>query len=295
LTRLFINVKKISENCLSILDTITLCEIKMENTHKEKESVLKALSNSTRREIMRQIVAKSGATYTQMMEILGLDPSLKSGRFNYHLKELVDAGLIYQIEGVYKISELGEKALILIDQVSKESKIDRYGVLYAAISMNPREELGLFKSQFAIGPGFVIVILGIILSLISQTNQILDLIVSASFIIVGSLLLGYALWNLGGFVRRYGLGLSSLLLIDSSWFLIRSPNRGKFILMMLFGMIGIFSSLVFFVLFYTTTISVISLGGFVLLLIMSFSWLLFIIFMMKTTRNIEKLEGVENE
>lgn len=289
------NVKKISENRLSILDVTTLCEIKMIDTHKEKESVLKALSNSTRREIMRQIVAKQGATYTQMMEILGLDPSLKSGRFNYHLKELVDAGLIFQLDGVYKISELGEKALILIDQVSKESKIDRYGVLYAAISMNPREELRLFKSQFAIGPGFVTLMLGIIFNLIPQTNQLLDLIISAGFIITGIILLGYALWNLGGFMRRYGLGLSSLLLIDSSWFLIRSPNRGNFIVMMLFGMIGIFSSLVSFVLSYTATISIISLGGFVLICIMSFSWILFIIFMMKTTRNIEQLEGLENE
>jgi DNA-binding transcriptional ArsR family regulator len=267
----------------------------MEKTHSGKETVLKALSNSTRREIMRQIVGRGGATYTEMMEILGLDPSLKSGKFNYHLKELVDAGLILQVNGIYRITDLGEKALILIDQVSKETKIDRYGVLHAAISMNPREELSLFKSQFGFGPGFVLLMLGIIFSLVSGGIQLLDLIVATVFIIIGISILGWSIWNLGSFMRRYGLGISSLLLLDSSWFLIRSPNRGNYMLMMFFGIIGMFSSLISFVLLYTNTIQFVPLIVISLICIIATSWILFIVLMMRTTHKIEDIEGLQNE
>jgi predicted transcriptional regulator len=60
----------------------------------KSEDVLKALSSSTRRTIMRQISEKGSATYTEIMHVLNLDPSLMSGKFNYHLKELNEAGLI---------------------------------------------------------------------------------------------------------------------------------------------------------------------------------------------------------
>ncbi|MDF1537932.1 MAG: helix-turn-helix domain-containing protein [Candidatus Thorarchaeota archaeon] len=90
----------------------------------ESENVLKALSSSTRRTIMRQVSEKGSATYTEIMHVLGLDPSLMSGKFNYHLKELNEAGLIERVNSDYKITDLGKKALILVDQVAKESKVD---------------------------------------------------------------------------------------------------------------------------------------------------------------------------
>lgn len=42
----------------------------------ESEDVLKALSSSTRRTIMRQISERGSATYTEIMQVLDLDPSV---------------------------------------------------------------------------------------------------------------------------------------------------------------------------------------------------------------------------
>ncbi len=87
-------------------------DTKMEFKQKEREQVLKALSNSTRRVILKQIVTRRGATYTELMELLSLNPDLESGGFNYHLKELTVAGLLERTNGFYRITDLGEKALV---------------------------------------------------------------------------------------------------------------------------------------------------------------------------------------
>ena len=122
----------------------------------ESENVLKVLSSSTRRTIMRQISEKGSATYTEIMNVLNLDPSLMSGTFNYHLKELHESGLVERTNGEYRITDLGKRALILVDQVAKDTKIDQYGVLSAVLSMNSRQELSLFMNQIGMIVGFVL-------------------------------------------------------------------------------------------------------------------------------------------
>jgi len=154
----------------------------------ESENVLKALSSSTRRTIMRQISEKGSATYSEIMRVLDLDPSLMSGKFNYHLKELHEVGLVERINSEYRITDLGKRhlkelhevglverinseyritdlgkrALILVDQVTDDAKVDRYGVLSAVMSMSPRKELELFLSQMGMIVGLLISVLGII-------------------------------------------------------------------------------------------------------------------------------------
>lgn len=266
----------------------------MDSTPRAGETVLKALSNSTRREIMKEIVARGGATYTEMMEVLGLNPSVDSGRFNYHLKELADAGLIRRSNTLYRITDLGKKALILIDQVSRDAKIDRYGVLHAAISMNPREELRLFKGQFGLVIGFFAMVFGVVLGLAASNVGPLEIGLSASLITVSFLILGWSLWTFGSIVGRYKLGLSSLLLLDSDWFLIRSPNRGTFMLMMISGIAGILLAAATFALIDSGVVSLVSPGGFVLVGTEVFLWIAFIGLMMKATRRIELLERMDN-
>ena len=128
----------------------------------ESENVLKALSSSTRRTIMRQISEKGSATYSEIMRVLDLNPSLMSGKFNYHLKELHEVGLVERINSEYRITDLGKRALILVDQVTDDAKVDRYGVLSAVMSMSPRKELELFLSQMGMIVGLLISVLGII-------------------------------------------------------------------------------------------------------------------------------------
>jgi DNA-binding transcriptional ArsR family regulator len=210
----------------------------MNSTREPDEGVLKALSNSTRREIIRLIAKKGRASYTEIMHVLGLDPSLESGTFNYHLKELAEVGLIESVNGEYKITALGKNALILIDQVREEPRVDRYGVLSAALSMTPREELQLFKAQLGSGLGFMITTFSIIAMWITFFLNQLSFVGAFASFALGLGLTVNSVSKLIRLARKYDLGLSVLLFISESWFLLRSPNRGNF---MALGGLAVFS------------------------------------------------------
>jgi DNA-binding transcriptional ArsR family regulator len=274
----------------------------MEFEHIERESVLKALSNSTRRVILKQIVARGGATYTELMALLGLDPDLESGGFNYHLKELTAAGLLERSNGVYRITDLGEKALVLIDQISQDAKFDRYGVLYAAIAMNPKQELTLFTGQFGIPFGSIALLYGVLLGVISTFGRgenpfrgPLMIGVCSFLIVLGFFCVGCSLWILGTFVRRYNLGFSSLLLLKTEWFMIRSPNRGLFICLPSFGMLGIFLPMSAFILIYVGLVPLFSWLSLFLTCATVLVWVLFFGLMSMAARTAKKMEGRNSE
>ncbi|MFW9808879.1 MAG: winged helix-turn-helix domain-containing protein [Candidatus Thorarchaeota archaeon] len=260
------------------------------------EGVLKALSNSTRREIIQLISDKGSASYSEMMHVLGFDPSLDSGTFNYHLKELAEAGLIEGMNGEYRISTLGKNALILIDQVRKEPQVDRYGVLTAAISMTPREELDLFKAQIGSGFGFVFSFFSIIAMWITMAtaNQLVFVISFVSF----ALSLGLtakSINNLIQLARKYNLGLSVLLFISDSWFLLRSPNRGNFLALGGFTAISVFLSAIYLLLAGTGIIPWMSQVGVALLMISIFTAPFAFVLADTVIKKVEELESMENE
>ncbi|MFX0107345.1 MAG: helix-turn-helix domain-containing protein, partial [Candidatus Hodarchaeota archaeon] len=216
----------------------------MKSSREYDKGVLKALSNSTRREIIHLIATKGSATYTQIMQVLGLDPSLESGTFNYHLRELTEAGLIQSVNGEYKISDLGRNALILIDQVRQEPKVDRYNVLSAALKMTPREELDLFKAQMGSGLGFTATIFSFVVMLFTFGQ--LGFVASFVSFVLGIILMMGSINKLVSLARKYDLGLSVLLFISDSWFLVRSPNRGNFLALGGFTVLAaIFTSIYF--------------------------------------------------
>ena len=205
----------------------------------ESENVLKALSSPTRRTIIRQISEKGSATYTEIMHVLNLDPSLMSGNFNYHLKELHESGLIERTNGEYRITDLGKRALILVDQVAKDTKIDQYGVLSAVMSMSPRQELRLFMNQIGMIVGFVFLSFSIIpfsrlfrfpefgIGAISFPIAVVFWIGAISFPI--AVVLFYRTTsNVLEIITKFRLGLSAILFFSTNWFLIRSPNRNSF-------------------------------------------------------------------
>jgi DNA-binding transcriptional ArsR family regulator len=202
------------------------------------EIVLKALSSSTRRTIMKKISERGSATYTEIMQVLGLDPSLESGRFNYHLKELSEAGLIERTNGEYKITDTGKSALILVDQVARESKgeakVDRFGVLSAAMSMSPRTELTLFASQMGLMFGSMVSMLSLVVIAVNDALT-LNLMLPILFL---PLFLGFpiaiiSLVKMLGILRRLKVGFSVILFLGRNWFFIRSPNRNTFFLLTL--------------------------------------------------------------
>lgn len=192
----------------------------------ESENVLKALSSPTRRTIMRQISEKGSATYTEIMHVLNLDPSLMSGTFNYHLKELHESGLVDRTNGEYRITDLGKRALILVDQVAKDNKIDQYGVLSAVLSMSPQKELELFMNQIGMMVGFVLMIFSIIpFSRIFGTPEFW---IGAISFPISVVLFAKSSSNVLEIVSKFRLGFSAILFFSISWFFIRSPNRNSF-------------------------------------------------------------------
>ncbi|MHA2462065.1 MAG: winged helix-turn-helix domain-containing protein [Candidatus Thorarchaeota archaeon] len=261
----------------------------------ESENVLKALSSSTRRTIMRQISEKGSATYTEIMHVLDLDPSLMSGKFNYHLKELSEVGLIEKTNGEYRITDLGKRGLILVDQVAKDVKIDRYGVLSAVMSMSPKKELELFTSQLGAMVGFMMTIFSIIplglfygtwgfefwLSVIAEVTALVISVVSTVKMI--------------RIIRRFKLGFSAFVFVQSSWFFIRSPNRNSFFIITVF-VIGFFLSFVLgFLLPYSGAMQLFTLEWYSLITSAMGSGLLSIAFIIRARKKADQLEETTNE
>jgi DNA-binding transcriptional ArsR family regulator len=269
--------------------------ILLKSSREYDAGVLKALSNSMRREIIRHVATKGSASYTQIMQVLGLDPSLESGTFNYHLKELAEVGLIESVNGEYRITPLGNKALILLDQVREEPQVDRYGVLSAAISMTPREELYLFKIQMGSSFGFALTLLSFIGMIVTLgTNQLGFVVVFTSFVL-SLLLTASSISKLIHLTRKYNLGLSVLLFITDNWFLLRSPNRGNF---MAFG--GFAAISIFFMAFYLLLVAVGSIPwisgiGVAMIMISIFTAPFALILADTAIKKVEELESMDGE
>ena len=261
----------------------------------KSEDVLKALSSSTRRTIMRQISEKGSATYTEIMHVLNLDPSLMSGKFNYHLKELNEAGLIERTNGDYKITDLGKRALILVDQVAKDVKIDSYGVLSAVMSMSPRKELQLFLSQLGLIIGIVATLLGVIPLVLSYGTWDLVFWLSGMMTLVGFAVLIVSITKMVGIIRKYRLGFSSMVFLSANWFFIRSPNRNNFFFITLLVIGAVFSVALAFLLPYSGEIQLFSLEWIGLITSSIGSALLFTLFLIRAKRKAIRLEEMADE
>ncbi|MGD9397734.1 MAG: helix-turn-helix domain-containing protein [Candidatus Thorarchaeota archaeon] len=261
----------------------------------ESENVLKALSSSTRRTIMKQISEKGSATYTEIMHVLNLDPSLMSGTFNYHLKELNEAGLIERTNGEYRITDLGKRALILVDQVAKDAKVDQYGVLSAVMSMSPRKELELFASQMGMMVGTVLTIVSLIPFALGYS--------SGSFVFgIASILLGVSLILVIGFtvqligiLRKLKVGFSVVLFLGSNWFFIRSPNRNRFFFITMFAVGAVVIGTLAFILPFSGVISFFSQMWYTLTLSAIGSAVLTIALFIGAKRNADRLEEINGE
>jgi DNA-binding transcriptional ArsR family regulator len=267
----------------------------MKSSREYDEGVIKALSNSMRREIIHLIATKGSASYTQIMQVLGLDPSLESGTFNYHLKELAEAGLIESMNGEYRITSLGRNALILIDQVREEPRVDRYGVLSAALSMTPREELVLFKAQLGSGLGFAITVFSIIaMWIMSFMNQLGFVVAFVSFALSIGLMVN-SVNKLIQLARKYDLGLSVLLFISESWFLLRSPNRGTFLALGGFAVISLIFPVIYLFLVGTGAIPWFSAPGVAIIMITIFTIPCTLILADTAIKKVEELESMDRE
>lgn len=82
------------------------------------EDVVGALKSSFRRRILHRL-SRGSLRYSELMKSVGVEPE-DSGWFAYHLKVLVDAGLVSRNGEMYYLSRVGRKAVLLLREVSKK-------------------------------------------------------------------------------------------------------------------------------------------------------------------------------
>lgn len=75
------------------------------------KKVLSALSSSIRVNILKLLSRQSPLTFTQIMQMMDLEPTSDAGRFGYHLRELKNSNLIKGDESGYNLTELGAKVV----------------------------------------------------------------------------------------------------------------------------------------------------------------------------------------
>jgi len=84
------------------------------------ERVLRALSNESRRKIIDYLYAHGPSSYSKIMRATGFGVG-ESGRFSYHLRKLVDAGLVGQLsDGRYSLTPMGAKVARIMHEETAE-------------------------------------------------------------------------------------------------------------------------------------------------------------------------------
>lgn len=85
--------------------------------------VLKAVSSPLRLQILNLLFDKSTLSYTELMNELKMNPSRDAGRFAYHLKFMLKAGLVeVDVEAKkYYLTDLGKMVLDVADRVEKKA------------------------------------------------------------------------------------------------------------------------------------------------------------------------------
>jgi anaerobic ribonucleoside-triphosphate reductase len=89
--------------------------------------VLKAVSSPLRLQILNMLFDNSALSYTELMNHLKMNPSRDAGRFAYHLKFMLKAGLVdADVEAKkYCLTDLGKMVLDVADRIEKKAVKNR--------------------------------------------------------------------------------------------------------------------------------------------------------------------------
>ncbi|MEM1566550.1 MAG: anaerobic ribonucleoside-triphosphate reductase [Candidatus Bathyarchaeia archaeon] len=84
--------------------------------------VLKAVSSAVRLQILNLLYDKNELSYTELMNLLKMSPSRDAGRFAYHLKFLLKAGLVEaDVDSKkYRLTDLGKMVLEVAEEIEKK-------------------------------------------------------------------------------------------------------------------------------------------------------------------------------
>jgi ribonucleoside-triphosphate reductase len=85
--------------------------------------VLKAVASSLRLQVLSMLIDKGPLSYTEIMNILRLNPSRDAGRFAYHLKSLIKADLIEPDPETkkYRLTELGRMIVEVTENIEEHA------------------------------------------------------------------------------------------------------------------------------------------------------------------------------
>lgn len=90
------------------------------------ERIFDALGHRVRRKIVEELGKRGSATYSELMKASGVEDS---GTFAFHLKKLLDLGIVRKNErGEYELTDLGKRAFSILKMLSSEVEVFRPGV-----------------------------------------------------------------------------------------------------------------------------------------------------------------------
>jgi anaerobic ribonucleoside-triphosphate reductase/predicted transcriptional regulator len=97
-------------------------------------SVLSALSSQIRVDVLRLLSRKGTASFTEIMQSLGLNIRTEAGKFAYHLRELINAELVVgSSHKGYSLTSLGERVIDFV-YVLEETAMKRSKEMYVRTS-----------------------------------------------------------------------------------------------------------------------------------------------------------------
>lgn len=163
------------------------------------ERVLRALSNEYRKRIVEYLYDNGSAGYSELMRAAGFGVG-ESGRFSYHLKKLIDAGLVTQLhDGKYALSSKG----LRIAEIMREEAYESVSIVDTIEGFLERIDQKRFVS------GNLLVYLGLAYSVVGGLKTVLSLIsIPAKIEILGKTI--YYIPNLSISIAVFVLGITLL-------------------------------------------------------------------------------------
>jgi len=138
---------------------------------KNEDEIFKALGNKNRRNIIKSLGKKGRMSFTDILNNIG---DIDSPKLSYHLKSL--SGLIVQDNGQYKLTEIGNAAVLLMNKIDQSEAIQKRKKKFMWTNITSTIFLIFFIIIVSIiirgiiPENYVIWIL-LILNILAQTNQ----------------------------------------------------------------------------------------------------------------------------
>ncbi len=174
------------------------------------ERVLRALSNEYRKRIVEYLYDNGSAGYSELMRAAGFGVG-ESGRFSYHLKKLVDTGLVKQLpDGRYALTSRG----LRVAEIMREEAYESPSIIDAIEGFLERID----QKRFIIGN--LLVYSGLAYSVVGGLKTILSLInlpakielLGNALYYVPNLTISFAVFVLGAMLLLVGLYVLKKLL-----------------------------------------------------------------------------------